>query len=128
MYRRIWLPASVLLILSGLLLGWSLLTAQSPKSPQMTPEGFRGECVFIEKTDGGFVLLHKPEVRSLAGKTYLVGDTIAVSGVTQDELFAPMAQWVAMEKIRRMGESNSPSVIGDIQSIAERLKSAAGKK
>jgi len=74
------------------------------------------------------VLLHKPEVRSLAGKRYLVGSTISLSGVTDDELFGPLAQWVDLEKIRRMGEANRDSVIGDIGNIAERLKSASATK
>ncbi|HZV05777.1 MAG TPA: hypothetical protein VE999_11905 [Gemmataceae bacterium] len=128
MNRRMWISASVLLALVGLLLGWSLLTAQAPKSSRAIPEGFSGEYVLIEKNDGGFVLLHKPEVRSLAGKRYLVGSTISLSGVTDDELFGPLAQWVDLEKIRRMGEANRDSVIGDIGNIAERLKSASATK
>jgi hypothetical protein len=66
--------------------------------------------------------LHKPQVRSLAGKTFLVGETIPVDGITGDELFARTAQWGDMEAIRRMGESDSASIIGDIQAIGERLK------
>jgi hypothetical protein len=123
-----WLSAAVLLALVGLLLGWSFLTAQAPKSSRPIPEGFSGEYVFIEKKDGGFVLLHRPEVRTLAGKTYLVGATIPVGGVTEDELFAPLTQWVDMEKIRRMGEGHQQSIIHDIANVAERLRSASATK
>jgi hypothetical protein len=129
MNRSIWMSASVLLALVVLLLSWSLLIAQAPKSPRSIPEGFRGEYVFIEKKDGGFVLLQKPEVRSLAGKTFLVGHTIPLAGITGDELFSPMAQWVDMETIRRMGESDQGDVlIHEIQGIAARLKIASATK
>lgn len=121
MNRRVWL-AFILVAFVGILFSWSLLTAQGPRSPHAVPEGFGGEYVLIEKQDGAFVLLHKPQIRSLAGKHYLVGSTIPVRGVTDDELFAPTSQWIDLKKVRRMGEVADQSVIGEIRGIADRMK------
>jgi hypothetical protein len=117
MKRQTWLLAFGTLALFGLLLGGALLTAQAPKSPRST-EGFAGQFVLIEKKDGERTLLHKPDIRTLAGKTYLVGRTISVPGVTDDEFFEPMAQWVCMENICRMGEADSENVIGELREVA----------
>jgi hypothetical protein len=119
MKLKTWLTSFATLALFGLLLGGPLLTAQDPKSLRPT-EGFTGQYVLIEKKDGERILLHKPEVRTLAGKTYLVGRTITVPGVTEDELFEQTAQWVGVENVRRMGEADSINIIAELREIARR--------
>lgn len=127
MNRPIWF-VSALAAIVGILFGWSLLSAQGSKSPHAIPEGFTGEYVFIEKQDGGFVLLHKPQIRSLAGKHYLVGQTFSIPDVTDDELFTSSAQWVDLEKVRRMGETNPESVVENARGIFARKKRESASK
>jgi hypothetical protein len=122
MKLRAWLTAFGTLALVGLLIREPLLTAQGPKSARASPEGFGGQYVLVEKKDGGFVMLLKPEVRTLGERTYLVGRTVPVPGVTDDELFAPLAQWVGLDDIRRMGEADSTSIVSELQNIAVRRR------
>jgi hypothetical protein len=113
------------------LLAGPLLTAQDSKSPRTT-EGFARKYVLIEKKDGEFVLLLKPEVRSLGGKIYLVGQTVPVPDVTHDELFASTAQWIGLDSVRRMGETDSDSTIVELRHLLldrrEREKLTSGAK
>jgi hypothetical protein len=72
-------------------------------------------------------VFHKPQVRTLGEKTYLVGQTVTLPGVTDDELFSETAEWVCQEDIRRMGEMDSDSTLHRIQELAEQQRVAREK-
>src|SRR5207237_11474 len=109
-------------VVAGLSLGRPTLTAGEPQSPQPTLTGFTGQYVLIEKKDGGVVVLQRPELRTVGERPYLVGRTVPLPGITDDGLFVPTAQWVYMEDIRRMGETDSASTLLEIREMAQRRR------
>jgi hypothetical protein len=118
MRLRTWLSASAALALVALILGGPLLTAQAPKSAPPTRDGFAGRFILVETKAGDFLLLERPEVRTLAGNAYLVGRTISVPLVTHDKWFEDTTQWVALTDIRRMGDTDSDSIVTKLSNIA----------
>src|SRR5947209_4809102 len=120
MKTRIPLVAFAALAFAGSVLGGPPHTGEGPRASPQTPVGFTGQYLLIEKKDGAFVVLQKPEVRSLVGKPYLVGRTMSLPGITNDELFAPTVQWIGLEDVKRMGETDSDIALIGIREIAER--------
>jgi hypothetical protein len=134
MRLRTWTVASAGLALAGVLAGAAARSADEAKPAQPIPEGFvTGEFVVIEKRDGQFAVLQRPQIRTLGGKTYLAGKTIPLAGVTDDELFAPTTQWVCLDDARRVGEVPSRSALNAIQELAAQRRAvreqlASGKR
>jgi hypothetical protein len=112
-----WLIPCVTVALAGLLLGGPLLAGKDPKPPP-APERFVGQYVLIEMKDGGLVILKKPQIRTLAGKPYVVGRTFVLPNVTNEDAFALTTQWIRTDNVRRMGEIDSEDDLGKIRRIA----------
>lgn len=108
MKLRASLLAFGLLALVGLWAGRSFLTAGGKDSlpSQVVPDGFTQPYVMLETKDGVMTILQTPQIRSLGGKTYLVGRTVSLGEITNDALFESMDQWVCLKNVRRMGESS----------------------
>jgi hypothetical protein len=93
------------LTLIGLLVGWSMIGADDKKQEQQPVQrGFTAEYVLIETQDGSHTVLTRPRLGILGDRTYLVGATISLDGVTNDGLFERTTQWVCLSDVRRLGE------------------------
>jgi hypothetical protein len=104
--------------LCAILVGRSLLAEDSRLPRQGLPQGFRGEFLLVETTKGAVTVLKNPQLRTLDSRTYVVGTTVALAGVTDGELFGPTDQWVCLEDVRRMGEIANSDALKQIEEIA----------
>jgi hypothetical protein len=115
-------PHIILILAGAATLGTPLivrsLLAQATQTPERAiPQGFSNEYVLIETSNKTFTVLRRPRLRTLGDRTYLVGKTVSVSEVTQDELFSPTIQWVCLKDICRMGEVENESGLREIAAI-----------
>ena len=106
-------------VLCAILVGGSLLADNPNASPQELPQGFEAAYLLVETTHGAVTVIEHPHLRALGNRTYVIGKTVSLSGVTDDELFDPTDQWVCLEDVRRMGEVHNREALAEIQKIAK---------
>jgi hypothetical protein len=107
----------------GLLAGWSLLGADVVKKEQRpVQQGFTADYVLIERQDGSRTVLERPHLGILGDKTYVVGRTLSLEGVTDDLFFNDTIQWVSLADVRRLAEVADYSLLQRNAEVArERL-------
>jgi hypothetical protein len=109
-------------VLFVILVGGSLLADNSSLPNQEVPQGFSYRYIIIETTKGAVTVLRDPKLRALDRRIYVVGATVTLTGVTDDEFFSSTHQWVCLEDVRRMGEFSDDNTLGAIESVAGRRR------
>jgi hypothetical protein len=109
--------------LGALLIAGSLFAGGTREPDQSIPRGFcGGQYLILETTNHAVTVLERPHLRTLGDRTYVVGSTVSLPGVTDDELFGPTTQWVCLEDVRRMGEASNKSTLDQIRVLAEKRR------
>jgi hypothetical protein len=89
--------------LVGLLAGWCILGADAPKKEK----AFTADYLLVETQDGARTVLEQPRLATLGDKTYVVGRTRFLEGVSNDLLLNNTIQWVPLNDARRLAEADT---------------------
>jgi hypothetical protein len=127
MSRPKFLAALSAVLVATAVLGPRLSADQErPTSTGAAQGELTGECAIVETKSGSLAVLGKPELRSLGGRTFIVGETLSLEGVSDAEsVFAPTRQWLSLDDVRRFWEVGREK---DMIIVRENLKKTRDQK